>query len=102
MIQILGLRSYIDNKTGRTSIKHAFFQNKWVAESVEDLLLNHQKYVDAIPEIDRWNIFFTVGHCAGVKPRDFSHQDILPIDIDGMGMADSEAIITIVIENLRT
>jgi P4 family phage/plasmid primase-like protien len=80
MIQILGLRPCTIE--GKPSKKHAFFERHWQADGVSDLFVNIDKYLEEIPEADRWNLYFTVCHCFGASPRDFSHQNELPIDID--------------------
>jgi P4 family phage/plasmid primase-like protien len=83
MIQILGLRPYFDNKTGTEKLKDEFFTKNWRAPSVIDLIENYETYLEKIPPIDRYNIFFTQ-YQAGSKKRAFSEQWVIPFDIDGV------------------
>ena len=69
MIQILGLREYINKKTGKPAKAERFFEKLWRVKSVAELFRNIEKYVAPIPEEERWNIYFTVAHCFEEKGR---------------------------------
>jgi putative DNA primase/helicase len=83
-IQILGLRPNPrdpDRKTER------FFEKGWRAPSVQALLADPDKYIEQIPEAERYNMYFTVADCAeerlpGEKGRRLVSQDIIPFDVD--------------------
>lgn len=75
-LQILGLRE-INNK-----VTHSFFEKRWQVESVRELFAKADSIVEEIPEDERWNLYFTVHDCIGIKPRDFLRQDVIPFDID--------------------
>lgn len=81
MIQILGLREKTF-KNGEVKKIHAFFENKWTAPSVGELLRNPSQYVEQIPEEERVNLYFTVHECEGKAARDFTEQFYIPFDID--------------------
>lgn len=52
-------------------------------ESHKELLLNPEKYLESIPQKDRYNIFFTLGHTKDrSSSRETFGQDLLQIDID--------------------
>ena len=57
MIQILGLR----NHKGKTSTY--FFNEKWRAPSVDNLLLNLDTYLKEIPDKEHYNLHFTLANC---------------------------------------
>lgn len=98
MIQILGLRPYWNKKKQKELVKHAFFEKQWRADSVQELFMDLPKYLEKIPEEERWNIFFTVANTHGNRPRDFKFQDVIAIDIDGV--EEKERCIEIVCANL--
>lgn len=55
------------------------------AETLHDLFTNIEKYVDRIPQGDRWNCYYTIGHMPETsdgKARRWDHQDVIPFDID--------------------
>lgn len=99
MIQILGLRPYT-NQFGVEDIKHEFFDQGWGASTVEELFRDLPSHLAKIPTEELWNLFFTVGNCHGKKPRDFSHQDILPIDIDHVDLEKIPETIQVVLKTL--
>ncbi len=59
-----------------------------IAESVQKLFLNLDKAIAAIPEVERWNIFYTLGGTSGDPKRDWFSQDVIPFDIDNVVDAD--------------
>ena len=82
MIQILGLREY--SAGGKTRKTEKFFEKNWRAESVGDLLLNLDKYLEQIPENERYNLYYTAASCKEEKGRKLEKQNICPFDIDGI------------------
>lgn len=82
-IQLLGLRSYT-TKEGKTAKAEKFFDKKWRAASVAEVLKNHVALVEAIPAAERYNIYFTVAACAEKPGRELIEQTIIPFDIDGV------------------
>ncbi len=81
-IQILGIREYHDEKSGKTKKAEKFFEKGWRAESVADILKNHGPIVQGIPESERYNLYFTVAECLEEKGRKLLQQSIIPFDID--------------------
>ena len=98
-VQILGLREYIHPRTGKPTKKEAFFEAGWRALSVADLFANIEKVLDRIPDDEKWNIYYTAADCLEAKGRKLVKQDIIPIDIDDIDIADLEPYIAIV-ENI--
>lgn len=80
MIQILGLRSFVNEK-GETKKHDAFFDNGWRAPSVKELFQNLDAYVAKIPENERFNIYYTAANCHEEK-RKFKSLGIIAFDID--------------------
>lgn len=82
MLQILGIRTY---KKGNSTKKYeAFHEKGWAAPSVQELFADTDKYIEQIPESDRWNVYYTVGHCKEGRGRKLDYQDVIPFDIDHM------------------
>jgi len=92
LLQLLGLREY-DKK-----LSHAFFGQKWTAPGIPQLLQDPDKYIEQIPEDERWNMYFTAHHCAGKSARDWSHQDIIPFDIDDIDVEKAEITAKLICE----
>lgn len=86
MIQVIGYREYTDKNTGEVKLRNAFYNNNVRSVSVESLFANIKEIVEKFPEDQRWNLHYTLGaYFEGKGPREkFSHQDVLPIDIDGI------------------
>ena len=94
MIQILGLRTYTTkhqiNENGQPQtkevvrIKESLFDKQWRAPSVRDLFLKIEKYIEAIPPVERMNLFYTAGLCKEERGRKLIAQNIIPYDIDGI------------------
>ena len=101
MIQILGLRDYLDSKTNTVKKAERFFDKNWRAKSVPDLLENIDKYVSVIPEDERKNIYFTVAECFEEKGRKLKEQSILPIDIDDVELSRIDETLEAVLHTLR-
>lgn len=100
-IQILGLRDYIDQKTGKVKKKHAFFECEWQPESVAELFSNLDYYIERIPEHERWNLYFTVAHCLQKEARDCVQQDVIPLDVDNVELGKLDETIATVLESLH-
>lgn len=99
MIQILGLRPFT-MKDGTLSKKHTFFERHWCADNVPELFRDINQHVENIPEAERWNMYFTVCQCWGQKARDFSHQNILPIDVDDIDCDKVDETLAVVLKSL--
>lgn len=89
MIQLLGLRN-----------GDAFFERGWRAPNIFELFQNMQKYVDQIPEEERWNVFYTAANCTEEK-RKMDYQEVLPLDIDGIEAGTENQIVDCVCEELK-
>jgi P4 family phage/plasmid primase-like protien len=85
-LQILGLRE-INNK-----VTHSFFEKRWQVESVRELFAKADAIIEDIPEDERWNLYFTVHDCVGIKPRDFLKQDVIPFDIDDVPLEHAKRV----------
>jgi len=82
MHQILGIREYFDRKSQRVKKADRFFDKNWRVESLSELLLNHENYLELIPEGERYNMFVTFAKCQESKGRVLKEQNIIPFDID--------------------
>lgn len=86
MIQILKLRQFT-NKAGEIVKYDAILDPTLNVPSVHNLLKDLDHYLKAIPEKERWNLFYTLANCTGNDKdhkRDFSSQSVLAFDIDGI------------------
>lgn len=100
-IQILGLRDYFDPKTNQKRKAEKFFDRGWRAESVADLFLNIEKYLELIPEKEHYNLYFTAANCLEVKGRKLEYQWIMPIDIDDIDLDKLDDYISVTIAYLN-
>lgn len=101
MIQILGLREFVDKETGEVKLYDSHFKNNWRAESVPELFRNIETYLKEIPEEIRYNLFYTLAECHADKKREFSRQNILPIDIDGIAKGEELKVVDCVLHELK-
>lgn len=83
-IQILGLRSF--EKDSKNITHDAFHEENWRAPSVKMLFRNVEKYLEKIPDAERWNQFYTLANCTDAK-REFRDQQVIAFDIDGIDTA---------------
>jgi P4 family phage/plasmid primase-like protien len=73
MIHVIALRPDEDLKQKTFGI---------IGSSVEGLFANIDSVIEKIPEDERYNCHYTLSHSETDNIREFSWQDILPIDID--------------------
>jgi len=99
MIQILGLRTYLD-KSGIEQTMEAFFERGWRAESVQFLFSNIDKFISEIPEDERHNMFYTLSSCLEERGRKFESQSVIPIDIDDMDTTRIDEYIVVILRTL--
>lgn len=97
MIQLLGIRTYF--KDGKEHRYDAFFDKNWRVDSISELFGNIDKYIEMIPEGDRYNMFYTVANCTD-KKREFKEQSVLPIDIDYIEEGTEDKIVKVVLKEL--
>lgn len=98
-VQILGLRTYID-RNGKEKKAERFFENNWRAASVPDLFRNIDRIIEEIPEIERWNLYYTAASCKETKGRVLEHQEVIPIDIDDIDVSKKKEYVAIVCKEL--
>lgn len=93
MIQLLGLRTYID-KNGEEKKTDKFFERNWKAPNIFSLFQKPQEFINQIPEQERWNMFYTIANCTENK-REFKSLDVIAFDIDGVPYDRLDETITI-------
>lgn len=81
MMQILGIRKFLSKKNYEKGYD-AFFEKKWRASNLEQILKEYPILVEKIPTKERHNIYFTVAHCLEKKGRKLLEQWYIPFDID--------------------
>src|ERR1019366_2948730 len=101
-IQILGLREYYDERTGKSGKKHEFFSKGWRAPSVPDLFKSIDTFIEQIPQEDRWNLYFTVADCFEEPGRKLKEQWVMPFDIDDIDVTKQKETIAVAMEVLGT
>lgn len=52
--------------------------------SVQKLFEKYDEILETIPQGERWNIYYTLGHTDGDYRRNWHGQDVIPFDIDGV------------------
>lgn len=102
MIRILFLRER-SAPNGLTKLAHTDLKLGIIANSLQDLFANAQKYVDRIPENARFNVFYTVANQDVTSPdlRTFMSQSVIPIDIDKVAEKDRAKVVACVIKTLE-
>lgn len=111
-IQIIGLRDYINKKTGKPYKRQVFYEKGWRAAKVEDVFTNPEEVLKNVPEEYRVNLYFTVADCHEIEEaRKLKEQWVIPFDIDHIGVTDDltpkgitdkcEALMEICCEELR-
>ncbi len=87
MIQILGLRDYVSQKTKKATKRHVFFEKGWRVKDAAEIFKNPDEILKPIPEADRFNLYFTVANCfEGEEARKLKEQWLIPFDIDQLGL----------------
>lgn len=88
MIQILGLRKYTTG--GVEKLKDAFFSQGWRLPSIEGVFDDAARaaIIEAIPENERYNIYFTVAQCFEQSKRVLKEQWAVPFDIDNIHLPE--------------
>lgn len=94
-IQFLGIRSFIPKGETEEKTYDAFFKEGWTAPSVIDIIKSPEKYVQQIPEKQRWNMFYTVANC-GEEKREFKDQRVIVFDLDQTDYEKTDEYISIV------
>lgn len=102
MIQIIALRTFIDEKTQKEKKKHELLG---FCESVPKLFKTIDDVIAKIPETERWNVYFTALNCLepakhGGALRRFHFQDDLPLDIDHIDTSQPHAYTKIIGDTL--
>lgn len=90
MLQIRKIREFTPRGSSVSKKFDAPFEPNITADSIKDLFTNTQKYVDQIPEKERFNVYYTLGHVPEdiePKQRKWSWQEAIPFDIDGIEVA---------------
>jgi len=99
-VQILGLREYIHPKTKKPAKAEKFFSNKWRAPSVAELFADIDRYMEPIPDDERYNLYYTAANCLEESGRKLVSQNVIPFDIDGIDIEKYEEYIPIVLNAL--
>jgi putative DNA primase/helicase len=82
-VQILGIRYFKDKERKAET----FFKENWRAPTVPELFKDMEKFIEPIPQNQRYNLYYTVSECHEEKGRKLKSQNIIPYDIDGMDMS---------------
>lgn len=78
-IKILKIREFINAKSEKIKYRKTIGID---APSVAVLFKDIDKYIEQIPEHERFNLHYTVAHWGDDKGKDFVSQSILPFDLD--------------------
>lgn len=83
MIQLRKIR-YLAKKGGNLNSFESPLDVDITCENMAQLFATVDKCIARIPEEDRWNVYYTLGHTSGDHKRDWHGQDVIPFDIDGI------------------
>lgn len=98
-IQILGLRDYV--VSGKTKKREVFFENNWRAETVGQLFADIELYLRAIPEDEKYNLYYTVASCLEEPGRKIAHQTVIPFDIDDIEVEKAEEVAKVALDAIN-
>ncbi len=93
-IQILGLREY--EVHGKIKKKEEFFSSNWRAPSVQAMFSSFDEYIKKIPNMERYNLYYTAAVCHEERGRKLKEQTILPFDIDDIDVNRVDEYIPVV------
>lgn len=99
-IQILGIRRFFSKKAQKEIAYDAFFDKKWRAPDVLTLFEHVEKYINKIPEKERYNLYYTCAQCLEEKGRKMVNQEVMPFDIDGIDLSKIDDYINIILKAL--
>ncbi len=100
MHQILGLRDYFDPKTGQTKKAEKFFDKNWRISDLAQFFKTPDQFLEAIPEEERFNLYYTVSDCLEEPGRRFLRQRDLPFDIDNIDTSQEELTAKVALQAL--
>lgn len=89
MIKILGLRSFEDRNRNQKGFE-AFREREMSAPNIEAIFEDPEKYITALSEEERFNIYATVAECKDGKGRELHQQNHIPFDIDGIDLTEED------------
>ena len=98
MIQILGLREYLDQRDDRVKKAEKFFDRGWRAPSVAELFANINNFLEPIPLEEQFNLYYTVSECHELPGRKLSRQTVIPFDVDGIDVEQAEDVARVAVE----
>lgn len=92
MIQVLGLRDYINSFTNQKQKRETFFLKGWRFEKVGDVFTKdtRDKLLEQIPPEERYNMYYTVADCFEEAGRKLKEQWVIPFDIDELELPEGE------------
>lgn len=84
MIQVLGLRDFIDTRTKKKRKREVFFTKGWRFQTVDDVFNGTvlDSVLSGVPEEERYNLYFTVADCFEESGRKLKEQWVIPFDVD--------------------
>jgi P4 family phage/plasmid primase-like protien len=92
MIEIRRIREYVIQ--GKTRKADKPFEPALFVDSLNNLFdKNLPEIIEKIPENERYNCYYTLGHAPDIsdtKSRKWSHQDVIPFDIDNCEYIDEK------------
>ncbi len=85
MLQILGLRPFVNQKKGgKLDTKEVYFEGSLRAVSHAELFSDYESFIKAVPAEERYNLFYTLHHVYEGSGRNFEKMTAIAFDIDGI------------------
>lgn len=99
--QILGIRSFFDEKTRKQKKYDAFFEQRWRFDNIEEIFTDPVSVMDRckVPLEERYNLYYTV-NISGDTKRKFLSAEILPFDLDGIDTDRTEDYVPVILKVL--
>lgn len=100
--QILGIRSFFDEKTRKQKKYDAFFEQRWRVDNIADIFQRPLEILDQnkVPLNERYNLYYTISACKDSK-RVFDTLEIIPFDVDGIDITRVEEYISPILEVIK-
>lgn len=86
MIQIMGIRHWVNAEGKDCETDSALFDKGYRANSVQELFAQLPAILKQIPKKEQYNLFFTAAECTE-KKRDFHAAHVVWFDIDGIELS---------------
>ncbi len=100
--QILGIRSFFDERTRKQKKYDAFFEKRWRFDNIAEIFTDPIAILDKnkVPLEERYNLYYTISYCGDAK-RQSERLEIIPFDVDGIDLDRIEEYIAPILKAIQ-